>query len=58
MKLKNINSNFFKLIKFILIIKKEVNFLNNNIKTLFLISTLVFLLVSISAISATDIELM
>ena len=56
MKLKNINSNFFKLIKFILIIKKEVNFLNNNIKTLFLISTLVFLLVSISAISATDIE--
>lgn len=55
MKLKNINSNFFKLIKFILIIKKEVNFLNNNIKTLFLISTLVFLLVSISAISATDI---
>lgn len=56
MKLKNINSIFFKLIKFILIIKKEVNFLNNNIKTLFLISTLVFLLVSISAISATDIE--
>lgn len=30
--------------------------MNNNIKTLFLISTLVFLLVSISAISATDIE--